>query len=149
MAQEHYNPMFNVFVVGVVSRLGAAAAGCYGSIMINICILVIGLLFWYKPNKIFIPFVLLVAVILPPVGLIWAWWLVREKVPAVSPANKDKCELIHLYHAMWVIAVRLSTRQLLVFVSAFENLAPIHVGGRAIQTIFSKIYSLGLEHCIT
>ena len=79
----------------------------------------------------------------------------REKVPAVSPANRDKCELIHLYHAMWVIAERLSTRQLilhcrvLVFVSAFENLAPMHVGGRAIQAIFSKIHSLGLEHCIT
>ena len=86
------------FTVRFATSLCTTGAGLYGSILINICILTIALLICYKPNKIFIPFVLVVAVILPPVGLIWAWWLVREKVPAVSAVDSDKCEFSFVPH---------------------------------------------------
>ena len=94
--------MFLLYTVPFAISFCTTAAGFYGSIVINYFIVTIGIIICYKPNKIFIPFVLVVAVILPPVGLIWAWWLVREKVPAVSAVDSDKCELIHLYRTICV-----------------------------------------------
>lgn len=77
--------------------LTTTGAGFYGSIMFNIIIMAIGFLVCYKlPNKGFIPIVVVVSVILPPVGLFLAWWLVRDQVPAATTIEGHQCEFSRL-----------------------------------------------------